>query len=222
MPHSGTYAVERGRNRGTGWSHPLVPFISVRPQAEKVVRADVWAVTQQLAENQLSSHVAFATLLLFFKQRTLSEGEYDVLLLVASCHTVLSIMSSSISSSYLIEETPNANLQSSAYFFPPSDQGSYSSQLYSSRTPIDRMEGSTNAERANSASTIRHAQCESRDEGGCLITIPAGVLSCRSLKRALDSRFPGQYSVQLRKDVFKITLPNLQEAELDELKMYLR
>jgi hypothetical protein len=47
------------------------------------------------------------------------------------------------------------------------------------------------------ASTMQGAQWQRQDEGGICVVIPAVSLSGGELKKALDSMFRGQYSVQV-------------------------
>jgi len=47
------------------------------------------------------------------------------------------------------------------------------------------------------ASTIQNAQWQPQDEGGYCVVISAMSLSGGELKKALDSKFRGQYSVQV-------------------------
>ncbi|KAK1762558.1 hypothetical protein QBC33DRAFT_551808 [Phialemonium atrogriseum] len=57
------------------------------------------------------------------------------------------------------------------------------------------------------SSAIRNARWEPREGGGFIAILPASSFTGGELKTALESGFQGQYSVQLRKDEYKITLP---------------
>jgi len=70
------------------------------------------------------------------------------------------------------------------------------------------------AETSLFASTVRDARWQPQDEGGFCVVIPAMSVSGVELKKALDSEFRGQYSVQLKRDQYRIMLPHLEEAEL--------
>jgi hypothetical protein len=47
------------------------------------------------------------------------------------------------------------------------------------------------------AAVLRQGYSEDRDEGGCYVVLPARAVSSYELKQALDTRFAGQYSVQV-------------------------
>lgn len=53
------------------------------------------------------------------------------------------------------------------------------------------------AETSLFASTVRGARWQRQDEGGFCVVIPAMSVSGGELKKALDSMFQGQYSVQV-------------------------
>jgi len=72
------------------------------------------------------------------------------------------------------------------------------------------------------ATTVQNAKLEKRDEGGVHVYVPAKSFSCDKLKMALDNQFGSEYSVQLRKDVFKITLPNSEFEDIEQLKYQYR
>lgn len=49
----------------------------------------------------------------------------------------------------------------------------------------------------NLASTMRNARLQPSADGGYLLTLPVSAVSCQELKTQLDTRFPGQYEVQV-------------------------
>jgi hypothetical protein len=53
------------------------------------------------------------------------------------------------------------------------------------------------AENSSITTTMQNAQVQARVEGGYDIFLPAGAINSQVLKQELDSRFPGQYSVQV-------------------------
>ena len=53
------------------------------------------------------------------------------------------------------------------------------------------------AENWSFASTIQGARWQRLVEGGCVIVLPAVMVTGGKLKQVLDSRFPGEYSVQV-------------------------
>lgn len=82
------------------------------------------------------------------------------------------------------------------------------------RDTIKSQLGGLRPETSLFTSTIRSAQWQPQDDGGYCVIIPAVSLSGSDLKRALDSMFQGKYSVQLKKDKYRISLPFLEEVEL--------
>jgi hypothetical protein len=76
------------------------------------------------------------------------------------------------------------------HYTPPTPKDPKNSQMEGSRRPAL-------AETSLFASTVRGARWQRQDEGGFCVVIPAMSVSGGELKKALDSMFQGQYSVQV-------------------------
>ena len=89
----------------------------------------------------------------------------------------------------------NREMCTNCHYTSPTSEDPKPSQMDRSRRPAV-------AATSLFASTVRSARWQRQDEGGFCAVIPALCVSGGELKKALDSMFLGQYSVQVQTQTF--------------------
>ncbi|KAK0614873.1 hypothetical protein B0T17DRAFT_619725 [Bombardia bombarda] len=65
-------------------------------------------------------------------------------------------------------------------------------------------------------SVMGQAECRDREEGGVIVILPSRAVTGNDLRQTLETVFPSQYSIQLKLDKYRVTLPKLNRAQLEQ------